>query len=105
MSLRLVKDDNGIVLTGTVSDDGTPRDLTGATVAVILKVDSTSHTITATADPDQSTNPGLFTATLTSTHLAASGKGQIEVQVTDGSAVITYAADAADVAIIRDDLS
>jgi TctA family transporter len=105
MTLRLVKDDNDITLTGTVKDDGVGRNLTGATIAVILKVDGTAHTITGTADGDQTTNPGKFTATLTSTHLAASGKGEIEVQVTDGSAVITYAADAADVAIVRADLS
>jgi hypothetical protein len=105
MTLRLVKDDNGITLTGTVSDGGVGRDLTGATVAVILKVDGTAHTITATADSDQTTNPGKFTATLTSTHLAASGKGQIEVQVTDGTAVISYPADAATAVVVRADLS
>ena len=105
MTLRLVKDDNGITVVGTVKDDGVGRNLTGATVALILKVDNVSHTITATADADQATNPGKFTATLTSTHLAASGKGQAEVQVTDGSAVITYAADAASVVVVRDDLS
>jgi len=105
MTLRLVKDDNGIVATGTISDDGTPRDLTGATVELILRVDSTTHTITATADPDQTTNPGTFTATLTSTHLAAGGKGKYEVQVTDGSAVITYNNGEASDLLIREDLS
>ena len=106
MTLRLVKDDNGIVATGYVYDDGVGRNLTGATVALVLKVkDGTTHTVTCTADGDQTTNPGKFTATLTSTHLATDGKGSYEVQVTDGSAVITYNSAAADEFIIRQDLS
>ena len=106
MTLLLVEDDNGIVVTGTVKDDGTGRDLTGATVAVILKTDTATHTITATADGDQVTNPGKFTATLTSTHLAdADGKATLEVQVTDGSSVFTYPAERAEPVKIRADLS
>ena len=106
MTLRLVKDDNDIVATGFVYDDGVARNLTGATVALILKLkDGTAHTITATADGDQTTNAGKFTATLTSTHLAAGGKGNYEVQVTDGSAVITYNSGEASEFIIREDLS
>ena len=106
MTLQLVEDDNGIVITGTVKDDGTGRDLTGATVAVILKTSTATHTITATADGDQTTNPGKFTATLTSTHLAdADGKATLEVQVTDGSNVTTYPAPNAEKVSIRADLS
>lgn len=104
-TLYLVKDDANITLTGYIYDDGALRSLTGATIAVILKVDGASSTITGTADADQVTNKGKFTATLTSTHLATSGRGQIEVQITDGSAVISYPSVAADTVVIRDDLS
>lgn len=104
-TLSLVKDDNAITLTGYVYDDGVARSLTGATIAVIMKIDGTSHTITGTADADQVTNKGKFTASLTSTHLATAGRGSIEVQITDGSAVISYPAAAADTVVIRDDLS
>ena len=105
--LRLVQDDNGIVATGTVYDAGIPRNLTGATIALIWAVPGVAPaTISCTADPDQTTNPGKFTATLTSTHLAVASKEvQCEVQVTDGSAVITYAAEAPQDIIIRPDLS
>jgi hypothetical protein len=105
MTLRLVEDDNGIVVTGTVKDNGTGRNLTACTVLLKIKVDGTAHTITATPDPDQTTNPGKFTAVLTSTHLATPGKGQAEVQVTEGSTITTYAADAADVIVVRADLT
>jgi hypothetical protein len=107
MTLRLVKDDNGIVATGILKDADTPRDLTGATVALIWAVPGVAPaTITCTADPDQTTNRGKFTATLTSTHLAVASKDvECEVQVTDGGNIITYSADAASTAIIRPDLS
>lgn len=105
-TLNLVKDDNGITLTGYLYDAGALRDLTGDTIAVILSANGTSHTITGTADGDQVTNKGKFTATFTSTHLAsADGKAKIEVQITDGSTVITYPAAAADTVVIRTDLS
>lgn len=106
--LRLVQGDNGITVTGTVKD-GTPavgRDLTGATIVLHLTAAGTTHTITATADGDQTTNPGKFTATLTSTHLAAADdRATYEVQVTDGSTITTYEADAAQFAIIRAQLA
>ena len=106
MTLLLVEDDNNITVTGTVKDDGVGRSLTGATIAVILKTSSATHTITGTADGDQVTNPGKWTATLTSTHLAdRDGKATLEVQITDGSTVITYPASAAAPVKIRADLS
>lgn len=105
-TLYLTKDDAGITLTGYVYDDGAVRDLTSDTIVVYLKTDSTTHTITGTADADQVTNKGKFTATLTSTHLAAAdGNAQMEVQLTNGSTVITYPAAATQKVVIRADLA
>ena len=105
--LRLVQDDNGIIATGVLKDADTPRDLTGATIDLIWAVPGVAPaSISCTADPDQTTNPGKFTATLLATHLAVASKEvQCEVQVTDGGAVITYSAEAPLDIIIRPDLS
>jgi hypothetical protein len=105
-TLNLVQDDNGITITGTVRDDGVGRSLAAATVAVILRTSVTTHTVSGTPDPDQGANPGRFTAVLTATHLATADVGALlEVQVTDGSQVITYPAAAAQRVRIRADLS
>lgn len=106
MSLYLVKDDNGIVATGTLYDNGVARNLTGATLSVVLKVGTVSHTITGTADADQTNNRGRFTATFTSAHLAASAeRAELEVHVTEGSNIITYPSNGTVIVQIRDDLS
>jgi hypothetical protein len=105
-TLNLVKDDNGIVVTTTVYDDGTARNLSTATgIALILKIGTTSVTVSGTADPDQTTNRGKCSFTLTSANLATAGKGSYEVQVTEGSTVTTYPSDTAPRVVVRDDLS
>lgn len=105
-TLYLVKDDNGVVVSTTVYDNGAARDLSTATgIALILKVGSTSVTVAGTADPDQTNNRGKCSFTLSSTDLAVSGKGSYEVQVTEGTAVATYPSDTAPKVVIRDDLS
>jgi hypothetical protein len=104
-TLRFVQDDNNHVVTLTVAADGTPVDLTGATVEFLMVVDSTLQTVTGTPDPDQTTNPGVVSFTFTSTHLANDGKGKGEVQVTSGSDVWTYPTNEAIEVIVRKDLS
>ena len=105
-TLNLVKDDNGIVVETTVYDNGSARDLSTATgIALILKIGATSTTVSGTADPDQTTNRGKCSFTLTSTHLATAGKGNWEVQITEGAAVATYPSDSAPQLVIREDLS
>lgn len=105
-TLYLVKDDNGVVVQTTVYDDGVARDLSTATsIALILKVGTTSVTVAGTADPDQVTNKGKCSFTLSSANLATAGKGSYEVEVTEGSSIITYPSDTAPRVVIRDDLS
>lgn len=105
MSLQLVQGDNGIDVTGTVYDNGVGRNLTGATILLKFKVaDEVTHDITCTADADQVANPGKFTATLTSTHLATAGKLSYEVQVTDGADIITYESQSVTVGKVRSQL-
>jgi hypothetical protein len=102
MSLQLVQGDNGIIVSGTVLDDGRGRTLTGASIVLKFKVGSgVTHDVACVADADQVTNPGRFTGTLSSVHLAAAGGVNAEVQVTDGANVITYGARGATVGTVR----
>lgn len=102
-TLYLVKDDNGVTVSTTVYDGGSPRDLSTATnIALIMKIGSTTVTVTGTADPVVT---GKANFTLTSSHLAVSGKGQFEVQVTEGSSITTYPSDTTSRVVIREDLS
>ena len=105
-TLYLVKDDNGVSVATTVYDNGTARNLSTATsIALIMKVGATTVTVAGTADPDQTTNRGKCSFTLSSTDLAVSGKGNYEVQVTEGTSITTYPSDTAPRVVIRDDLS
>lgn len=62
-----------------------PIDLTGATVKLLLKLSPTlTKEVTATADGNQTLNPGKFSYQLAATDLPSAGHVGLQVQVTTG---------------------
>lgn len=103
--LELVEDDNNVDVTVTLTAGGSAVDLTGCTVDLIFRIDGASTTVSGTPDADQVNNTGQATFVLTSTHLATSGRGSWEVQVTSGSDVHTFPSSTAPTIAIRADQS
>lgn len=88
--------DAGVVLTFTATDgDGNAVDISGASITTSFKSsDGTPYTVPNgqhVVDPDQVTNPGVFTCTLTvdDTNAIPAGKGKEVVSAVTVSGNVT----------------
>lgn len=103
------KDDNAHTIGAVLKYDsnGTPTtyDLTAATVLLLLvgRDTGTTHSITATPDPDQVTNKGKVTVSLTSTHLATADTYDLEWEATTGATKATFPSNGYDELIVGAD--
>lgn len=76
------------LLTGVVKDNGVPFVLTGATLALKLRIDAgTTKSLTPVADPDQGANPGKYTLQCDGTTFDVKGTAYLQFFVTNGSTV------------------